>query len=123
MNLKLEPFLHLCEQDAVLLAFAARRSITLHFKITDLNQEFILSFTGGRLVARLGAPDGKAEMLIRLDSDTFHGVFTGEINPANAAIGGRLKFKGDTMKAVSLQKLIRDFIRLYQASLAAQDAS
>lgn len=122
MNLKLEPFLHLCEQDEALLAFAARRTITLHFQITDLKQEFILSFTGGKLIARMGAPEGKPEILVKLDSDTFHGVFNGEINPANAAIGGRLKFKGDTMKAVSLQKLIKDFVRLYKASLSAQVA-
>lgn len=106
-------FLQACQEDNVLKEFASRRSMGLHFMITDKELEFLLAFQDGAVVTALGAPSDKTDMIVRMDVETFDGVMTGRINGAVAYMTGKLRFTGDTSKGMLLQRLIKDMVRLY----------
>nr|MDJ0865113.1 class II aldolase/adducin family protein [Myxococcota bacterium] len=64
----------------------------------------------------VGAPDATPEVDLKLSADVFDGMFTGRVNPMQAAMNGRLSFTGDAAKAMTLQHLQADLSRLYRAA-------
>jgi len=109
----LEKFLLACQDDSVLKEFASRRTIGLHFLISDKNQEFLLAFKNGAVVTAMGTPSEKADLIIRTTAETFDGMMTGRLDGATAYMTGKLRFTGDTTKGMTLQRLIKDMVRLY----------
>ena len=101
--------------DAKLQAFAADRDVTLHFALGDLGLAFWLRLRG-TLSGALGAPDARPEVALRLAADVLDGMFTGRVNPMQAAMNGRLSFTGDAAKAMTLQQLQPDLARHYRAA-------
>jgi autoinducer 2 (AI-2) kinase len=101
--------------DAELARFAADRDVTLHFTLTDLDLAFWLRLRAG-LDGALGAPDGRPEVDLRLRADVLDGMFTGRVNPMQAAMQGRLSFTGDAAKAMTLQQIQPALARHYRAS-------
>ncbi|KAJ7352751.1 Hydroxysteroid dehydrogenase-like protein 2 [Desmophyllum pertusum] len=51
-------------------------------------------------------PGGDAGCTMILDSDDFIKLFTGQLNPTQAFMAGKLKIKGDMMMAMKLEKLM-----------------
>jgi autoinducer 2 (AI-2) kinase len=101
--------------DAELARFAADRDVTLHFTLADLDLAFWLRLRAG-LDGALGAPDGRPEVNLRLRADVLDGMFTGRVNPMQAAMQGRLSFTGDAAKAMTLQQIQPALARHYRAS-------
>eukprot|EP00112_Aurelia_sp_Birch-Aquarium-sp1_P006539 Seg172.13 transcript_id=Seg172.13/GoldUCD/mRNA.D3Y31 product="Hydroxysteroid dehydrogenase-like protein 2" protein_id=Seg172.13/GoldUCD/D3Y31 len=52
------------------------------------------------------APEG-SNVTMELTSEDFSKMFKGELNPAQAFMGGKLKIKGDMMMAMKLEKLMK----------------
>ena len=44
---------------------------------------------------------------MELKTEDFTKMFKGELNPAQAFMGGKLKIKGDMMMAMKLEKLMK----------------
>jgi autoinducer 2 (AI-2) kinase len=101
--------------DAELARFAADRDVTLHFTLTDLALEFWLRLRAG-LAGALGAPEGRPEVDLKLRADVLDGMFTGRVNPMQAAMQGRLSFTGDAAKAMTLQQIQPALARHYRAA-------
>jgi autoinducer 2 (AI-2) kinase len=111
----LEEFVARCLADPALAAAAEGRDVTLHFLLVDLDLSFWLRLRGA-LSGGLGAPDAPAEVELRMRADVLDGMFTGRVNPMQAAMAGRLSFTGDAAKAMTLQHLQGDLSRLYRAA-------
>jgi hypothetical protein len=50
----------------------------------------------------------------------FDGVMSGQINATTAAMTGKIRYSGDTMKAMSLQRIQKDMTRLYSQARVDQ---
>jgi putative sterol carrier protein len=57
---------------------------------------------------------------VRLEtsSGVLDGMFTGRVNAMMAAMTGKLRFRGDTLQAMSLQQVQDDLQRLYSNARA-----
>jgi autoinducer 2 (AI-2) kinase len=118
MHQILERFVTATTTDRELDAFAQDRDATLHFTLTDLALSFWLRLRAG-ISGALGAPDGKPEVDLKLCADVLDGMFTGRVNPMQAAMNGRLSFTGDAAKAMTLQQIQPALARHYRAAREA----
>jgi autoinducer 2 (AI-2) kinase len=119
MEALLADFLARAEASEALRAAAREREVTLHFRLPDLGRELHLRLAGGSVAAALGAPEGGADVQLRLPADVFDGMFTGRVNAMQAALDGKLSFTGDTGKAMTLQHLQGELGRCYRAAREA----
>src|SRR5262249_31810854 len=115
MHRILERFVSRTVADETLQRFAAGRDVTLHSPLTDRGLAFWLRLRGAAS-GGLGAPDARPEVDLKLRADVLDGMFTGRVNPMQAAMNGRLSFTGDAAKAMTLQQLQPDLARHYRAA-------
>jgi phosphoglycerate dehydrogenase-like enzyme/ribulose-5-phosphate 4-epimerase/fuculose-1-phosphate aldolase/putative sterol carrier protein len=114
----LRGFLGRVVRDESLRRFAADKDVTLHFTLSDLALGFHLRLRG-TLTGDLGAPDTPPDVELSMRAEILDGMFTGKVNPTQAATSGRLSFRGDTMKAMTLQRIQGDLSRLYAEARAS----
>ena len=108
--------------DGALLAVATDKDVTLRFTVTDLGLRFFIRLRGGAVATGLGDPDGKRDVDLKMRAAVLDGMFTGTLNPMQAATTGKISFSGETMKAMTIQALQDDMSRLYKdARTAAGD--
>ncbi len=108
-----ERFVERVLSDTAIKEFSRRRSVTMHFVISDFDLEFHLAFSRGQVTGGMGWPDQRAEVLLKMTGDTLDGIFTGRLNPTRAALSGKISFTGDTVKAIAFQRIQKDLKRLY----------
>ncbi len=113
-----ERFTQRIAADATVRAASADKEVTLHFAVSDLSLGFYISLRGGEVAAATGDPPGRADVNLKMRADVLDGMFTGRINPMQAATTGKLSFAGDTLKAMTLQVLQADLSRLYREARA-----
>jgi putative sterol carrier protein len=53
-----------------------------------------------------GEPATAADVTFTLDKDTIMGLFSGQVKPTTAFMKGKIKIKGDMMKAMKLESLL-----------------
>jgi putative sterol carrier protein len=111
---KLEKFLPACEGDAALQEFAQKRPMSLRFRITDQDLEFTLIFKEGKVRAGKGSLVYRPDLDVKTDEATFEGIMTGRVNGASAYMTGKLKFSGDTMKGMAMQKITKEMNRIWK---------
>ena len=109
-------FLASCESDAAMQEFARKRAMSLRFRIADENLEFTLIFKDGIVRAAIGSLTDHPDLDVKTDAETFDGVMSGRVNGATAYMMGKLKFRGDTMKGMAMQKVAKEMIRLWQGA-------
>ena len=102
--------------DAAVCAAAGGESVTLHFVLEDLGLDFHLGLHEGVATGALGDPGGEPEVVLRLESAVLDRMFGGESRAMDEAMAGNLAFQGDAAKAMTLQTLEADLIRLYTAA-------
>lgn len=112
----LHAFVTTAASDPSLLEFSRDRDFTMHFVVTDLNQDFYLHFENGFISGDLTPPPSKPDLVLKMKADILDGMFTGRTNPTRAAMTGKIAFSGDTRKAMSMQKIQKDLTRLYTAA-------
>jgi len=108
-----ELFIESVLKDSGIWEFSRRRSVTMHFVISDFALEFHLGFIQGEVSGGLGGPDIRAEVLLKMKANILDGIFTGRLNPTRAALSGKISFTGDTAKAMAFQRVQKDLKRLY----------
>jgi autoinducer 2 (AI-2) kinase len=103
--------------DEALAGFAGSgQDVTLHFKVSDLGEEFHFGFREGSVHGGLGAPESDEDRVeLKLSADLLDGMLTGRRNAMQAAMQGELSFSGDTAKAMTLTQVQRDLSRIYGA--------
>ncbi|MEI6451968.1 MAG: NAD(P)-dependent oxidoreductase, partial [Actinomycetes bacterium] len=111
-------FLESATTDPALLAFAARRSVVSQYAVSDLEVEFFIGFRDGRVLAGLGASPQPAEVRLKAKGETLDAILTGRLNGNKAAMTGKLSFSGDVRLAMGMQRVQKDFVRLYSAARA-----
>jgi putative sterol carrier protein len=110
---KLRSFMSACENDAALQEFAQKRPMSLRFGITDQELVFTLVFKEGTVRAGLGSLVYRPDLDVKTDAGTFEGLMTGRVNGAAAYMTGKLKFSGDTMKGMAMQKITKEMNRIW----------
>lgn len=109
-------FLERAAADEALLRFAARRTVGSHYVVSDLGLEFHIGFGDGRVTAGLGPPEHPADVRLKARGEVLDAILTGRLGGNRAAMTGKLSFSGDLRTAMGLQKVQKDFIRLYSAA-------
>jgi putative sterol carrier protein len=110
---KIQLYLTLCEGDAALKEFARKRPIVIQYRIPDKEIQFYMAFKDGQVRTGMGEAESPATLSLTMAEKTFMGVMDGEIDGTVAALSGEMKFKGDPLKAMALQKIQKDLNRLW----------
>jgi len=100
-------------RDEKILSFAEGRQVTVRYVLNDVNLAFYTSFDHGSVRCGVGDPPERPEVTLKMKADILDKLFTGQENGPKAAMSGKLSFIGDTLKAMSLQRIQNDLNRLY----------
>jgi L-ribulose-5-phosphate 4-epimerase len=104
--------------DEKILLFSEGRQVTVRYELNDVNLSFYTSFDHGAVRCGVGDPPEKPHVTLKMKADILDKLFTGRENGPKAAMSGKLSFTGDTIKAMSLQRIQKDFNRLYAEARA-----
>jgi autoinducer 2 (AI-2) kinase len=105
-------------RDEKILSFAAGRQVTVRYELNDVDLFFYTSFDQGAVRCGVGDPPEKPVVTLKMKAEILDKLFTGRENGPKAAMSGRLSFTGDTIKAMSLQRIQQDLNRLYTEARA-----
>ncbi|NLG80683.1 MAG: SCP2 sterol-binding domain-containing protein [Firmicutes bacterium] len=108
----------LMKADERVLKASTGSTFTVGFAITDLDETFLLTFKDGQIGGEVGADITPAQIKLTMDSETFDGVFGGEVDPMGAAMSGQITFSGDLGLAMNLLGVVDDLRRIYKAARA-----
>jgi sugar (pentulose or hexulose) kinase/phosphoglycerate dehydrogenase-like enzyme/ribulose-5-phosphate 4-epimerase/fuculose-1-phosphate aldolase/putative sterol carrier protein len=118
MKQLLDNFTERLNRDEKILSFAEGRQVTVRYDLADVRLSFYMSFDGGAVRCGVGDPPQKPHVTLKMKADILDKLFTGRESGPKAAMSGKLSFIGDTIKAMSLQRLQSDFNRLYSEARA-----
>jgi ketol-acid reductoisomerase len=110
----LQTFVELAADDPALKEFAEGRQLTTHYVLHDPSLEVYMGFQDGTVTGGVGKPPAPAEVRLEMDADVMDAMFTGRINPARAAMSGRISFDGEARRAMTVQRVQKDLTALYQ---------
>src|SRR5262249_21261698 len=105
-------------RDEKILSFAEGRQVTVRYQLNDVDLFFYTTFDQGTVRCGLGDPPEKPQVSLKMKADILDKLFTGRENGPKAAMSGKLSFTGDTIKAMSLQRIQKDLNRLYAEARA-----
>jgi autoinducer 2 (AI-2) kinase len=105
-------------RDEKVLAFAEGRQVTVCYQLTDIKLSFYTAFDQGAVSCGMGDPPNRPQVTLKMKADILDKLFTGRENGPKAAMSGKLSFIGDTIKAMSLQRIQNDLNRLYTEARA-----
>jgi autoinducer 2 (AI-2) kinase len=115
MQVLVSGFLARASQDGALQAYAETNTATQHYVLSEPDLRFYLSFAGGQVWGALGDPPHAADLTLKMKAEVLDAMLSGALDGMRAAMSGKMKFAGDTRKAMGMQKIQRDLIRLYSA--------
>lgn len=118
---KIRTYLSLCEGDQRLQEFAKKKPIVIQYQISDRDLQFYMAFKDGLVRTGMGISDSPVTLSLTMGEKTFTGVMDGDIDGTSAALSGDMKFKGDPLKAMALQKIQKDLNRLWLAAGSVPD--
>ncbi len=109
-------FIENMSKDEAIIKRCKGLKCTLGFEIPDVGLSFHTDFLDGVVSGGIGEADPPSMVFLEMDSETFDGMFTGEVDGASAAMSGAMTFSGDMSAAMGLQVLQDDMSRVYLAS-------
>jgi len=116
MEAVIRRFVDNMSKDEAIIKRCKGLKVTLGFEIPDVNLSFHTDFLDGVVSGGIGEADPPSMVFLEMDSETFDGMFTGEVDGASAAMSGAMTFSGDMSAAMGLQVLQDDMSRVYLAS-------
>ncbi|MBI5526031.1 MAG: class II aldolase/adducin family protein, partial [Deltaproteobacteria bacterium] len=122
MEAILRDFVARVDRDPSICEFAKGKNVTVRYVIPDVDLSFSMAFAENVPRSSLGDPAGKPQVTLKMNAEVLDGVFMERIGGMKAAMSGQLAFSGNTMKAMSLQRIQKDLCRLYaEARVAVGD--
>lgn len=109
--------------DEAVTTFAKGKRIAAWYIASDVDVSFHMLFDQGDVSTGLGPPPRKPDVTIKMKAVTLDGIFAGTESGMKAAMSGRLSFTGNTVKAMSMQRLQGNVTRLYRESRDAVGAA
>jgi autoinducer 2 (AI-2) kinase len=113
MEQVLGAFLERLSRDEKVVAFSDGRKLTVRYELSDVDLAFFTRFDNGVVSGAVGDPDDKPEVMLKMRAEILDKLFTSRINGTKAAMSGKLSFSGDTLKAMSMQRIQKDLNRIY----------
>ncbi len=101
-------------EDETIRAFSRSKKITVQYVVPDAEITFYMRFVGLPVECGLGDLPDKAVVTLKMNAEVLDAVFMERIGGMKAAMSGKLAFAGNTMKAMSLQRIQKDLNRLYR---------
>jgi hypothetical protein len=95
-----------------------RSNLVIRMNFTDPTAEVLLDGRQPPLEVFYGPRPGKANMEFTLPADLLHSIWLGEESSSQAFFSGRIKTRGNFMKAMQLIDLFREAERIYPAVAA-----
>jgi hypothetical protein len=95
-----------------------RSNLVIRMNFTDPSAEVLLDGRQPPLEVFYGPRPGKANMEFTLPADLLHSIWLGEESSSQAFFSGRIKTRGNFMKAMQLIDLFREAERVYPAVAA-----
>ena len=84
-----------------------KTAATFQFEVTgDDAGTWFLDLKNAPGKAGKGKPDFTPDATLTMDSKDFFSMMSGQLKPANAFLGGKLKINGDMRKALKMEKLL-----------------
>jgi autoinducer 2 (AI-2) kinase len=108
---------HYCRRvsgDEAIRSFAATKDVTVRYVVPDLDLVFFMCFTGNPVGTGLGEPPTAPQLTLKMNAQVLDDVMCERLGGMKAAMSGLMAFSGNTMKAMSLQRIQKDLSRLYQ---------
>ena len=112
-------FLANCAKDPALQDFARGRQLSFYYRLSNPDLEFFTVFAAGEVRTGLGKPAPEPDLTLQMTAETFDEVMSGRTSAMAAAMSGRMRFSGDTTRAMSAQRIQNDLIRLYSEAKEA----
>lgn len=109
----LKEFITLIAVDKEMVDFARGKNMVFLFTMKDMDPAFFLNFIDGKVDAGLGSPPHEPDVILRMDADILDGMFTGRVNPIEAAASGDISFSGNASKAMAFIRIQDKMSRLY----------
>lgn len=78
---------------------------TLHFVISEKSWTLVSKKDGPLQVLNSAPVDGKGDVMLTTDEETFIKMAKGEVKPTSAFMGGKLKIKGSMGLALKVEKM------------------
>jgi hypothetical protein len=97
-----------------------RSNLVIRLRTTHPDAEILLDGRQPPLEVFYGVRPGKANLEISLSGDLLHSLWSGKESTAAAFFSGKIKTKGNTMKAMQLIELFREVERVYPPIARAQ---
>ncbi len=105
-------------RDQRFVEFSSGKSLIARYELRDIDVAFYMSFQDGTVRFGVGAPPDEPHVTLKMKAALLDKLFTGRESGPKAAMSGRLSFVGDTVKAMSMQRIQKDINRLYAAARA-----
>ena len=67
----------------------------------------LIHIDGSSHPARVTNEDNEADVTLKMSLETFNQLYRRELNPAMAAMTGKIRIEGDLMKAMKLEGVLR----------------
>ena len=116
METVVKRFIEAMSKDEAIIKLSKGLKGSMGFEIPDVSLNFHTEFLDGVVSGGIGEATPPSMVFLEMDSETFDGMFTGEIDGASAAMSGSMTFSGDMSAAMGLQVLQEDMGRVYLAS-------
>ncbi len=107
----IDRFLKDLSRDESAQAFAQKHKVSFRFSIKDTDIQFYLSFADGTIASGMGEPPFKPDVNVKVDADTFDGIFTKRVEGVQAFKSGKLNLGGNFLKATAILNM--DFSAVY----------
>jgi alkyl sulfatase BDS1-like metallo-beta-lactamase superfamily hydrolase len=85
---------------------AGDRSITLHWRFTDIGEEYAVTLQHGVLTHRPGTPRGQVDATVSVERSAVNEVVAGSATLETLMASGRLAVEGDQAKLAELLGLL-----------------
>ncbi len=92
--------------------------LSIGFEIEDLELPFVIHLDQGTILSQIDTDPEEADVQLAMSSDAYDRMFSGDLNPLQAALNGELSFAGNIPSAMSLQGLLPEMIRIYKLAKA-----
>ena len=99
----------------------SKSNVTIRIHLTDPEAQVMLTGRNGATEVAYGPTSDKVNMEFTMPADLLHEIWMGEESTSQAFFNGRIKTKGNFMKAMKMVDLFHECERVYPSVAAEHD--